>query len=107
MPTDPLTDPSNPYHRLAVEMTGVFKRTFDHPGGSEYECRPLGDGKYELRIDFETLRISDGRLTKGIRGLFRPHVERCDPRQPYESQIDTADMLNAIRELEGSCAVLQ
>lgn len=72
-----------------------------------YACRPLGDGMYEIRIDFETLRISDGRPTKGIRGLFRPHVERCDPRQPYESQIDTADMLNAIRELEGSCAVLQ
>ena len=74
---------------------------------TDYACRPLGDGKYEIRIDFETARMFEGRATKGIRGLYRPRVEGYDPRRPYEAQIDPADVLNAIRQLENSCAVVQ
>ena len=73
---------------------------------NEYSCQPApiaGHGCFALRIDFEYARWIEGKPTMGIRGLIRARTFGGSDRVEF----DSADILNAIRELEARCEVMQ
>jgi hypothetical protein len=71
----------------------------------EYECKPIGNGVYQVTVNFEFPKLVDGRMAIGTAAHFYGKRIGGVPFEPSEDDFPAA--MNLIRLLESKCAAVQ